>query len=145
MPKLSPKDRALGWLARREYGFDELVQRLIKDAEQSPEEAEVLVQQLADANLQSDTRFVESFIRSRIFKGQGPRKIRAELSQRRVDAAMIQMGLEEADVDWLELARDRLERKFGQAPAEDIKEKAKRVRYLAGLGFDESMIYSLVN
>lgn len=137
---MTPKDRALGWLAQREYGFEELVRRLVKDGEQSRDEAEALVQLLADNNLQSDDRFVEAFVRSRVNKCQGPLKIRADLRQRGIDDSTIREAL--ADFNWHELAEQRRERKFGAIPT-DHNEKARQMRHLAGQGFPESVVRDL--
>lgn len=137
---MQPKDRALGWLARREYGFVELTRRLVRDADLSQDEAEALVQVLADNNLQSDERFVESFVRNRLSKCQGPLKIRAELRQKGIDEFRVAAAL--ADINWHELAEQRRERKFGPLPS-DQKEKARQMRHLAGQGFPESVVWDL--
>ncbi len=138
---LSAKDRALGWLARREYGFEELVQRLIRDVDQTPDEARQLVQLLADNNLQSDERFVESFVRSRLAKLNGPLKIKAELRQRGINDGRIQQEL--SGQNWHELAEQRRSRKFGEALPTERNEKARQMRHLAGQGFPESVVRDL--
>ena len=66
---------ALGLLARREHAARELIIKLVGRG--MPEsEAEGLVNELVRRGLQSETRFVEEFVRSRIRRGAGPVKIR---------------------------------------------------------------------
>ena len=137
---MQPKDRALGWLARREYGFEELTRRLVRDADLTRDEAEQLAQLLADNNLQSDLRFVESFVRNRLAKCQGPLKIRAELRQKWIAEALVNEHLQ--GIDWHTLAETRRERKFGPRPT-DQNEKARQMRHLAGQGFPESVVWDL--
>lgn len=138
---MTPKDRALGWLAQREYGFEELIRRLIKDAEQTRDEAEALVQLLADNQLQSDERFIEAFVRARLNKYQGPLKIRADLRQRGIDDGQINDALSEPN--WYELAEERRVRKFGEALPTELKEKGRQMRHLAAQGFPESVVRDL--
>lgn len=141
---LSPRHRMMDWLARREYGFEELVVRGCRDLELPRDQAEQLVQQLADDGLQCDRRFVESWIRSRISKWQGPVKIKSELRHKGVSMSLVSLMLEEAEVDWSQLARQRLFKKFGDVAAADAKEKAKRVRYLVAQGYPEGIAMRLV-
>ena len=89
----------------------------------------------------------ESFIRSRISRGQGLIRIKGELRQRGVDqetqAAALAAVEEREAVDWFELARETLERRFS-TPGDSPKERAKRERFLAARGFDfEQIRYAL--
>ena len=100
--------------------------------------AETLVA-LAREGLQSDTRFVEIFVRSRIARGQGPVKIRAELGNRGIDRELTRMALDDTQhtdrVDWFALACDTLAKRFAD-PGGIPRERARRERFLAGRGFD---------
>jgi len=138
---LTAKDRALGWLARREYGFEELVSRLVRDAELDRTEAQALVQRLADNNLQSDERFVESFVRSQLNKCRGPIRIRADLRQRGISEGQWRDALE--GINWHELAEQRRSRKFGEVLPTEPSERARQMRHLAGQGFPESVVRDL--
>ena len=51
------------------------------------------VAQLVDDGLQSDERFTEAFVRSRINQGKGPARIRADLRERGINDAVIADGL----------------------------------------------------
>ena len=69
---------AVRYLTRREYGIEELRQRLIHRGS-DPSIAEQVVSALADENLVSDQRFTEMYIRTRVRRLFGPLKIRGEL------------------------------------------------------------------
>jgi regulatory protein len=142
----SPRDDAIRLLARREYARAELTQRLAARAHSAEAIADCL-DALADEGLQSDARFVESFVRSRIARGQGPLKVRAELERRGVERALIAAALAEAEregkVDWFELAAVTLARRYSQ-PDATPRERARRERFLASRGFEfEHVRYAL--
>ncbi|WP_111412934.1 regulatory protein RecX [Billgrantia lactosivorans] len=141
-PAPSPRDDAIRLLARREYARAELGQRLAARAH-SPEAIEACLDALAAEGLQSDTRFVESFLRSRVARGQGPLKVRAELERRGIARGLIAAALagaeREGEVDWFELAREVLERRFS-GPGDTPRERARRERFLASRGFDFEQI-----
>ena len=71
----------MDYLARREYGHAELVTKLTT-AGFDADIASRIVAQLTDEGLQSNSRFAESFVQSRINLGKGPVRIREELRQR---------------------------------------------------------------
>ena len=136
-------DVAVGLLARREHSRAELCQKLAErgfddQAQQAALDA------LSQAGLQSDARFVESFIRSRIARGQGPVRIRAELGRRGVDGEQAHQGLldAESELDWSALAEQALQKRWPQVPTEP-REKAKAMRFLAQRGFPQDVVYRL--
>ncbi|MCE8020827.1 regulatory protein RecX [Halomonas sp. MCCC 1A11036] len=142
----SPWDDAIRLLARREYSRAELAQRLSARIH-SPEAIDDCLDALAEAGLQSDARFAESFLRSRVTRGQGQLKIRAELERRGVERTLIAAVLaeveQESEIDWFELAREVLERRFS-SPGDSPRERARRERFLASRGFDfEQIRYAL--
>jgi len=129
---------AMGMLAGREYLQSQLAEKLAKKFDNSAYIPEVL-ERLVEENLQSDQRFIEAFIRSRISRGQGETRIRLELKQRGANLALVSKLLAEAEVDWYELALQTATNKFGQSQPADAKEKAKRMRFLQyrGYNFDQ--------
>lgn len=129
---------AMGMLAGREYLQSQLAEKLAKKFDNSPYIPEVL-ERLVEDNLQSDHRFIEAFIRSRISRGQGETRIRLELKQRGANLILVSQLIAEADVDWYELALQTATSKFGQSQPVDAKEKAKRMRFLQyrGYNFDQ--------
>lgn len=142
----TPRDIAIGLLARREYSRAELAQRLKKknfDDAAIDECLDTLIEQ----GLQSDDRFAASFVRSRVLRGQGVIRIKGELRQRGVDQETLNAAFETVEesehVDWFELARETLARRF-TSPGETPKERARRERFLASRGFDfEQIRYAL--
>ncbi|WP_136255606.1 regulatory protein RecX [Onishia niordana] len=140
----SPRDDAIRLLARREHSRHELESRLATKGHDVTEVATCL-DDLAEQGLQSDVRFAEHFVRSRVQRGQGPRKVRAELDQRGAARETVDEALTEAEVDWCRLAAETLARRFS-GPGETPKERAKRERFLAGRGFDfDQLKYALAH
>lgn len=129
---------AMGILAGREYLQSQLAEKLAKKFDHSSHIPAVL-ERLVEENLQSDQRFIEAFIRSRISRGQGETRIRLELKQRGASPNLVNQLLIEAEVDWFEMALQTATVKFGQSQPADAKEKAKRMRFLQyrGYNFDQ--------
>ena len=134
----TPRDDAIRLLARREYSRHELAERLAAKGHE-PETIAECLDALAEQDLQSDARFAESFLRSRILRGQGPLKIRLDLEHRGLERELIRHAFDEAEqrgeVDWFALARDALARRFS-GPGDSPRERARRERFLAQRGFD---------
>jgi regulatory protein len=125
-------------LARREYSEGEL-RRKLQIKWPDSDEIDVVIGQLLDEGLLSDQRYSAAFIRSRVEKWQGPRKIRAELSRRAVPEDVAEQSLEAAAVDWRELASQWLARQSGISS--DYQMQAKYYRRLVNRGFthDQAM------
>ena len=141
------RNSALASLTRREHGTAELRTKLNAKFNE-PELADETIEWLQGLGYLDDQRFTEAFVRSSIARGRGPIRITQELRQKGVDSNLVEQVLAEVDVDWRELAQEALERRFRQPSAEikgDMKEKAKRVRYLQYRGFYPDDVFSLVN
>jgi len=142
----SPRDAAVRLLSRREYSRHELVERLAAKGHESAAIDECL-DDLAERGLQSDARFAESFLRSRIQRGQGPVKIRIELERRGIDREQVSAAFADrepsGEPDWFFLACEALARRFS-SPGDAPRERARRERFLAGRGFDfEQVRYAM--
>lgn len=131
---INARKKAMDYLARREYGNQELKKKLAT-AGFLMEAIESAVGQLVADGLQSDQRFVEAFVQSRIGQGKGPARIRADLAQRGIPERLIDAVLAETDVDWRELGRNIRQKKFGRERPRDFKEKARQMRFLQYRGF----------
>ncbi len=126
-------------LGRREYSVFELENRIRQkwpDDEGVDVMAEELLEALQEENLLSDERFVESFVRSRVNRYQGPLKIKAALRGKGVSDALVSMELEARSGEWTDLAAEWLERQH-QGPI-DFDAKKKLYRRLANRGFTHS-------
>ncbi len=141
---IDARKKAMDYLARREHGRAELFAKLEK-AGFDPDIAHAAVDQLVEDGLQSDTRFVEAFVRSRIGQGKGPARIRAELREHGVRDGLIDEGLVNAEQDWYSLALEVRLKKFGAGRPRDFKEKARQMRFLQSRGFDTDQIQAAVS
>lgn len=105
-------------LARREHSQRELQRKLAKRFEVAPEAIQAAVERLTAQGLQSDQRLAEAYLRSRSNSGQGPLKIQAELREKGVDAEIVQRAFKVAALDWVQVATEVLQKRFGIAAFE---------------------------
>ena len=133
------RSAAMGLLTGREFSRDELAKKLAKRFESDPA-IEGELDRLQEEGLQSDQRFTEAFLRSRIYRGHGLTRIRMDIRQKGIQDDLLAAAVEVSDIDWLALARDVAERKFGNRPAKEQKAKAKRMRFLQYRGFNFDQI-----
>ena len=138
------RQKAMDYLARREYGHEELVRKL-SAAGFDVDIAAPAVDLLAGEGLQSDTRYAENFVQSRINQGKGPVRIREELKQRGLDGTAIGQAIAESGQDWFELAREVRIRKFGNAMPAEFPEKARQMRFLQFRGFESEQVQVAVS
>ncbi len=136
---LEARKKAMDFLARREHGRVELINKLetrgfLKDI------AADAVGRLADQGLQSDQRFVQNFIQSRINQGKGPLRIGQELGQRGLPAGLVNQVLDDIEADWCDLACQVRLKKFGKHVPDVFEEKARQMRFLQYRGFDSDQI-----
>jgi len=141
-PKEARK-KAMDYLARREYGHEELINKLAT-AGFDADIAATIVGVLREENLQSDQRFSESFVQSRISQGKGPVRIRQELKQRGIRPEVVDDALLDADEDWFLLALEIRVKKFGPELPGEFKEKARQMRFLQYRGFEQEHIQDAV-
>ena len=137
--ELSPTQRALGLLTRREHSRLELIRKLVAKGVAS-DEAEAVVAKLSVAGWQSDVRFAESRVRVRVADGYGPRHIRAELATHGLDQETIHAALDGFGGQWADIARDLVRRRYGDALGEDLKLRRKASDLLMRRGFDAGCI-----
>jgi len=157
-PAASLQARALDWLARREHSRSELRRKLLRvalrpplgagaSAEQegsvddaSAAEAAARVEQLLDMlqakGLLSEERFIESRLRVRA-PAMGIRRIQLELA--RHGLKLPPQPLQQLRDSELQRAAQLWRRRFG-ATAQDPRERARQMRFLAGRGFSGDVI-----
>jgi regulatory protein len=137
--ELSPLQRALGLLTRREHSRQELTRKLLAKGVAS-DEVETVVAKLADAGWQNDMRFAESRVRVRVGDGYGPLHIRAELATHGLDRDTIMTALDTFEGSWAENARDLVRRRYGEGVVDDLKLRRKASDLLMRRGFDVGCI-----
>lgn len=138
------RKKAMDFLARREYGQTELIRKLA-DRGYDRSVAEQAVIKLTAEGLQSDQRFAESFVQSRINQGKGPVRIRLDLGQRGLTDAVIENAIEQSEADWQDLAREVRRRKFSAAKPLDFKSRAKQMQFLQYRGFEQDHVQAAFN
>ena len=141
---IEARKKAMDYLARREHGHEELINKLLRAGFQ-PEIADAAVARLVDDGLQSDARFVDACIASRINQGKGPLRIRADLRERGISDAAISVGLDAADHDWFTAAIKVRRKKFGAREPAGFEEKARQMRFLQSRGFDTDQVQAAVS
>lgn len=100
-------------LGRREHSAWEIRRKLkLKHTFADADQIDLLLQKLQEDGYQSDTRFTQSLIRSRITRGYGPFYIRRELSSKGVTKSTIEQTMQADDTDWLKLASAQVQRRY---------------------------------
>lgn len=139
---LTPMAYAIRLLARRDYSEKELRQRMQhKQFEQT--EIDQVLAQLQQANYQSDIRFCEMLIRSRVNKGYGWLYIQQELQYKGIAEQIITEVNQELETDWYQQAYNTYQRRYADKPIADQKDKAKRMRFMQSRGFNFDQIMPL--
>lgn len=129
-------------LARREYSVSEL-RRKLEGKYTNVDDIDAVVRRLVDEGMVCDRRFAEAFVRSRIARWQGPRKIRAELLRRGVAQGDIHAALDSNMTSWTDLAAEWLLRQ-GRLDS-DYETRAKFYRRLANRGFTHDQAMDALN
>lgn len=136
--------RSISLLASREHSEKELVDKL-KLKKYQFDEISPVVAYLQENNYQCDSRFAESYCRTRVNKGYGWQYIKQALVQKGVSHAIIADIKLNDDTDWYQQAELVYEKKFGYREIADQKDKAKRVRFLQSRGFSTDQIMTVIN
>lgn len=137
------REVAMRLLATREHSSAELFRKLVqKGFAQS--DVQTLITQLQQENLLSDSRFIESFIRSRQQRGVGPIRIQAELRQHDFTDEEIRPVLDASAQGWLRLAQQVRQKKFGTVIPRDYEEKVRQMRFLEYRGFSHEQIRIII-
>ena len=98
-------------------------------------ERKELLDRLMELNLQSDLRFAEMLIRSRLFRGQGRRRIEQELRQHAIDPHDVSRFFDQAEDTESGRCLAALE-KWMRGKKDPTRDKA--LRFLASRGFNFS-------
>jgi regulatory protein len=141
-PHVTVRRAAMNLLAQREQSFFELLQKLSHKFPEF-EESQVIIpalEKLREEKLQSDERFVESYVRYRMTRGMGPLKIGIELELKGVNSDMVQSLIFSEDNDWIERCMEVFQKKYPEGPAVTVEKKKKQYRFLEQRGFQSKHI-----
>jgi len=133
---------AMDLLSRREHSTYQLTQKLRK-RDFDPDAIEAALDRLQRENLQSDSRFIESTVNSRVNAGFGPIKIKYELRQKGISMERVDDYMSDLPVKWEQLMVAQRSKKFGQDIPVEYKEKMKQARYLQNRGFSPESVMRL--
>lgn len=128
----------LGLLARREHSTGELGRKLASRGFDAAATG-IVLDELGRKGLLSDERYGAGFIHHHSARGQGPARIRAGLREAQVAPELIDRLLDQAEVDWVEAARNVQRKKFRTRPR-TFAERAKQARFLQYRGFSQDQI-----
>lgn len=141
-PELTPAQRALGLLVRREHSRKELTRKLTARGVEA-DAAQSAVERMTAEGWQDDARFAELLVRSRAANGYGPLRIRAELGTHGLDRDTVVAAMEAYDGDWTANARDLARRRFpGRLDDRAIQRKA--ADFLLRRGFSGDQVRAAV-
>lgn len=137
------KNAAINYLARREHSKLELQRKLAaKGFTQS------LINRAIDAmkvlGYQSDERFTEMFIRSKVASGNGPFKIKIALREKGICDSLVLIMMDKLNIDWYELVKKVKLKRFPSEKGADLNQLAKQERYLKNKGFYQDHIRAVV-
>lgn len=138
-PELTPVQRALGLLTRREHSRKELARKLAARGI-APDDAHAAVETLAAAGWQDDARFAQSLLRSRAGNGYGPVRIRAELATHGLERDCVEAAFDAFDGGWVDSAGCVVQRRFEAALRGDAVLRRKAADFLFRRGFTADQI-----
>lgn len=145
------ESRAVALLATREHGDKELLQKLkqkfsaeyVRLTEQAgipggnfSQICENVLQKCQENNWQNDERYIEVAVTSLSQKGQGPLKISQKLKQTTSKTHLIRDYLDFGREGWAEIAREVLQKKYGETKPDSLQTRAKWTRFLQSRGFE---------
>ena len=130
---------AIRLLANREHSCQELNLKLSRKGFASNLINDVLVK-LKEQNLQSDSRYAEILLSSRLRKGYGPIYVQHYLRDKGIDSNTIESVLDFNDVAWQKALQDAAIKKFGIEKPQDFQQKMKQMNFFKRRGFTTEQI-----
>lgn len=101
---------------------------------------------LAENGWLSDERFCSAFIRSRVAKGQGLKRIQFELGQKGIGSTLRDSVLEALEIDWQDACDLAAEKKVALIKdITELKSRLKIERFLQYRGFSSTEIRNAMN
>ena len=140
-PTPNLRERALGYLTRREYSRAELYRKLqpyVVD-----EDLDALLEDFKARGWLSDARYADQMVHARRGK-YGSLKVAHELRSRGLSEELVDKAVAEVRQEDRETARNLWRKKFG-APAQSREEWAKQARYLQSRGFGTETLKAVLS
>lgn len=138
----SLRQRALEYLAKREYSYAELGQKLKAYAEET-DDISALLDEFKQRGWVSDARFTEQIVHARKAKF-GSLRVANELREKGVADHLIADAVAQVKSNEFEHARDIWQKKYKAAPA-NREDWAKQARFLQSRGFGFDIIKRVLN
>lgn len=142
-------ERALRLLARREHSARELTFKLAARGF-NRNQIDSAIARLQHEDYQSDERFTEVLVRSRISRREGPLKIRARLFDKGISDQLIDKYLPNNEDIWVRQASE-LDRLLCRREGVSVNERdnrelfARRARRLKNKGYGSAVISRVLN
>lgn len=129
-------------LAQREHCQQELLNKLaLRGFDRN--DAQPVIDELAEQGWQDDLRYAESYARFRIQKGYGPVRVNYELKQNGIAAFDLESIVQEEAGSWMALLEQVYSKKYTHDVVLERNEWAKRSRFLLHRGFSGAMVSAL--
>lgn len=136
-PTFSLRERALGYLSRREYSYKELQQKLQGYAEEQ-DDLPALLEDFKKRGWLSEQRYTEQVVHAR--KGKfGSLRVAHELREHGIAEDLVAKAITEIKSDEAANARAICRKKF-DAPPTTREQWAKQARFLQSRGFSFDVI-----
>ena len=127
------------YLSIREHSKLELQNKLSQKGHDLSDIREC-INEFSSKDIQSDIRFTEEFIRSKLKKNKGPRLISSELVSRGITDSIINKKISEISYqEWCTVAFLALKKKLNGSSV-SIEDKDKIYSFLISRGFEHKMI-----
>ena len=133
------RQKALNWLASREYSQADLRNKLLNAGLDETKASNLLIE-FTQHKWVDDERYIEVFVRSKINSGWGTIRIIQEIKQHGIHQSHIEEYLNQQNIDWFEQAKTTYNRRYTDSAGLSLKDKAKRYRFLQYRGFTSEQI-----
>ncbi|MBX2847546.1 MAG: recombination regulator RecX [Acidiferrobacterales bacterium] len=128
-------------LSMREHSAREIMTKLSRKSARH-DLVSAVIDKLVENGYLSNSRFAESYVRTKQLRGFGPSKIRKELLEKGIKHSMIESYLKAESAVWYDNAQNQYAKKYGDEPISDYNSWTKRARFMQSRGFTMEHIHS---
>ena len=139
---LSLKGRALRLLSQREHSRTELATKLARHVQEG-DDLNAVLDDLQAKDFINANRVAESLVHRRAAR-LGTQRLVQELRSKGLDDALVRATAEQLRATELERASAVWRQRFGSVVADDAKERARQMRFLAARGFAGDVVRRVV-